>query len=206
MAKRFTVAELEAVGMDKNQIAAILATYDVEDEKETAKKAKYQELTKTAEEEKAKVIGMSDVKRIPAKFGVDKPVNYDAPMTITTIEDLQQYAGGTLVRFPDFAEGQPFVARVRRPSLLVLAKTGQIPNSLLASANELFSKGGSGLDSDNVSMMADLYDICEVIAEAALKEPTYQQIKDAGIELSDNQLMAIFNYTQTGIKALESFR
>lgn len=140
------------------------------------------------------------------EFGVTIPINCTETMATTSIFDLQRYSKGTLVRFPDFAEGQPFVARVRRPSMLVLAKQGKIPNTLLTSANELFSKGGAGLDGDNENMLADVYSICEIICDAALKEPTYQQIKDAGLELSDDQLMAIFNYTQTGAKALESFR
>lgn len=138
--------------------------------------------------------------------GGEVPINCEDSMKVTSIFDLQSYSRGTLVRFPDFAEGQPFVARVRRPSMLVLAKQGKIPNTLLASANELFSKGGAGVDVDNQNMLADMYDIMEVICDAALQEPTYQQIKDAGLTLSDNQIMAIFNYTQTGIKALESFR
>lgn len=144
--------------------------------------------------------------QIPEGNGITVPVNCSEAMSPTTIFDLQAYSKGTLVRFPDFAEGQPFVARVRRPSMLVLAKQGKIPNSLLTSANELFSKGGAGMDADNESMLSDVYDVTEIICEAALKEPTYQQIKDAGLELSDDQLMAIFNYTQTGAKALESFR
>ena len=135
-----------------------------------------------------------------------KPVNCDTPMNITTLADLQSYAAGTIVRFPDFAEGQPFVARVRRPSMLVLAKQGKIPNTLLAAAGELFSKGGAGMNSDNENMLADVYGICEVIARASLIQPTYDEIQQAGMELSDDQIMAIFNYTQNGVKALESFR
>ena len=135
-----------------------------------------------------------------------KPVNCDTQMNITTLADLQNYAAGTVVRFPDFAEGQPFVARVRRPSMLVLAKQGKIPNTLLTAAGELFSKGGASLDSDNENMLSDVYGICEVIARASLIQPTYDDIKNAGMELSDDQIMAIFNYTQNGVKALESFR
>lgn len=135
-----------------------------------------------------------------------QPVNCDTPMSITTLADLQSYAAGTIVRFPDFAEGQPFVARVRRPSMLVLAKQGKIPNTLLTAAGELFSKGGSGMDIDNDNMLSDIYGICEVIARASLIQPTYDEIQQAGMELSDNQIMAIFNYTQNGVKALESFR
>lgn len=135
-----------------------------------------------------------------------KPVNCDEVMNITSITDLQSYASGTVVRFPDFAEGQPFVARVRRPSMLVLAKQGKIPNALLTAAGELFTKGGSGLDADNQNMLGDIYDICKIICEASLVQPTMADIESAGIELSDEQLMAIFNYTQTGVRALESFR
>ena len=62
------------------------------------------------------------------------------------------------------------------------------------------------MDSDNENMLADVYGICEVIAKATLMQPTYDDIINAGMELSDDQIMAIFNYTQNGVKALESFR
>jgi len=135
-----------------------------------------------------------------------KPVNCDQVMNITTISDLQSYASGTVVRLPDFGDGQPFVARIRRPSMLVLAKQGRIPNTLLNTANELFVKGGGGLDADNDNMLGDMYNIMEIIAESALIQPSLSDIKSAGLELTDDQMMAIFNYSQTGIKSLESFR
>lgn len=135
-----------------------------------------------------------------------KPINCEEAMRITTVSDLQSYAQGTIIRLPDFTDGQPFVARMRRPSLLILAKKGKIPNSLLAAAGELFTKGGSGLDADDENMLSNMYDIMEVICESALIQPSMADIKNAGLELSDNQMMAIFNYTQTGVKALESFR
>ena len=135
-----------------------------------------------------------------------KPANCDEMMNVTSLMDLQSYAAGTVVRFPDFAEGQPFVARVRRPSMLVLAKQGKIPNSLLGTAGELFAKGGAGIDSDNQNMLGDMYEIMNIIATAALVEPSMEQIKSCGLELSDDQMMAIFNYAQVGVKALDSFR
>jgi hypothetical protein len=146
--------------------------------------------------------GMGQVSNTP----IVKPANCEDAMNITSITDLQSYAAGTIVRLPDFAEGQPFVARIRRPSLLVLAKSGKIPNTLLTAAGELFSKGGAGLDADNTNMLSDMYDIMHIICESALIKPTLSEIEGVGLTLSDNQMMAIFNYTQTGIKALESFR
>lgn len=144
-------------------------------------------------------MGQSQVQQV-------QPVNCSEMMNITSVTDLQSYAAGTVVRFPDFAEGQPFVARVRRPSLLVLAKQGKIPNTLLSAAGELFTKGGGGMDSDNEGMLGDMYDIMHIICEASLMQPTMKDIEGAGLSLSDDQLMAIFNYSQTGVKALESFR
>lgn len=134
------------------------------------------------------------------------PANCDQAMHITTISDLQSYAQGTVVRFPDFGDGQPFVARVRRPSMLVLAKQGKIPNTLLTTAGELFSKGGSAMDADNENMLGNMYNIMDIIATAALIQPSMEEIRSVGLELSDDQMMAIFNYTQAGVKALEPFR
>lgn len=148
---------------------------------------------------------------MPREMYEDAPVAPQRPprieeLRITSISDLHMYGKGAIVRLPDFAEGQPFVARLRRPSMLVLAKQGKIPNTLLASANTLFAKGGAGADIDNPKMMADMYDVMEVIARAALMEPTYDEIRECDVTLSDQQMMAIFSYTQNGIEALGSFR
>lgn len=125
---------------------------------------------------------------------------------VTSIADLKSYAQGQIVELPPFAEGMPFVARLRRPSMLFLAKTGQIPNTLLAKAGQLFNGGGASLDSDDTNMLSDVYDIAMVVIKASLVSPTIDEIHEAGLELSDDQIMAIFNYTQGGIKALEQFR
>lgn len=125
-------------------------------------------------------------------------------LQITSLDQLAQYSQGQVVQFPDFGEGQPFVARIRRPSMLALAKTGRIPNSLLNTANGLFS--GKGLSEKNKSALSDLFQILDVICEDCFLEPTYHDLKEAGVELTDEQLMFIFNYTQKGTKALETFR
>lgn len=124
---------------------------------------------------------------------------------VTSLEQLKQYANGNIVRIPDFAEGQPFVARLKRPSILGMAKQGKIPNSLLVKTNELFVQSGS-LDTEENSMMQEIYDVIDLIANETFVEPTYDEIKSTGIELTDEQMMFIFNYSQQGVKALESFR
>lgn len=128
-------------------------------------------------------------------------------LKITSFEDLQTYAKGDIVELPPFAQDRPFVARLTRPSMMELVKRGKIPNTLLKSANELFSGGIVGaFDEDKEDALSQLFEVIDVICEASFVEPTYQQIKDSGIKLTDEQLMFIFNYSQAGIKALESFR
>ena len=124
---------------------------------------------------------------------------------VTSLEQLKQYANGNIVRLPDFAEGQPFYAKLKRPSILGMAKQRKIPNSLLVKTNELFVQSGS-LDTEENSMMQEIYDVIDLIASETFVEPTYDEIKSTGIELTDEQMMFIFNYSQQGVKALESFR
>lgn len=126
-------------------------------------------------------------------------------MKITSIKDLREYAKGAVVELPEFAEGQPFVARLKRPSIMDMARSGKIPNALLVRANELFTNS-AGLNPNEENMMSELMDVMESIAAEAFVEPTYQEIKESGITLTDQQLMAVFNYTQNGVKALENFR
>lgn len=135
-----------------------------------------------------------------------KPVNCDNVIKITSIDDLRAYKDGVVVRLSDFAEGQPFVARIRRPSMIALVKTGQIPNELLDVATKMFDGRVSTNDESNTDLMSKVYDVCEAVCDAALVEPTLAEIKEAGMELTDQQYIEVFNYAQIGVNALRSFR
>ena len=126
-------------------------------------------------------------------------------LDVTNINQLNEYANGQIVELPPFAEGQPFIAKIRRPSMLALTKTGKIPNELLTTANSLFIDGKIDSKADPKAMQR-IFDIFDVLCEACFVEPTYKQIQDAGITLTDEQYMFIFQYTQTGVKALKPFR
>lgn len=132
--------------------------------------------------------------------------NIQKQLQVTPISSLVEYAKGDVVQLPPFAYGKPFVARLKRPSMMVLMKSGKIPNSLLGAANSLFG----GTSSDKVEQDEDFYKdvlgVIECLAEASFVEPTWNDIKEAGIELTDEQLMFLFNYTQKGVRSLESFR
>ena len=127
-------------------------------------------------------------------------------VVVTSLEQLKEYSKGSIVEFPPFAEGQEFYARVKRPSLLSMVKQGKIPNELLVRANELFVQDGAGFDPEEKNLMEQMYDIMELMAEETFVEPTYSEMKEAGIQLTDEQMMFVFNYAQQGVRALENFR
>lgn len=124
---------------------------------------------------------------------------------VTTLEELEEYSKGDIVRLPDFAQGKEFYARIRRPSLLKLVEAGKIPNILLTTANKLFTTSFSGEDTEDTEMMRNMISVIDVICEASFVEPTYKQLNDRNIQLTDEQYMFIFNYSQTGATALAPF-
>jgi hypothetical protein len=125
-------------------------------------------------------------------------------LEITPISALKDYAQGEIVEFPPFSPEQRFVARVKRPSMMVLMKTGKIPNSLMSTATKLFA-GNQVEDTGKDDIYSEVLGIIEVLAEASFIEPTWGELKEAGIELTDEQYTFLFNYTQRGVKALEPF-
>lgn len=128
---------------------------------------------------------------------------------VTSFDDLVEIAKGELIELPPFSEGKPFFARLRRPSMLAMVKAGIIPNELLTEANKLFAKGPGTVAREGVSdpnMMNNMFVIMEEVCKASFVEPTYQQIVDSGVELTDEQQMFVFSYSQSGVKALKSFR
>ena len=54
--------------------------------------------------------------------------------------------------------------------------------------------------------MKEQKELLTIMAKAAMVEPTYDDLEKIGLELTDAQLLEIYNYTQIGIKALTSFR
>lgn len=127
-------------------------------------------------------------------------------LVVTSIEQLKQYAQGEVIELPPFAPRQPFVAKLKRPSLLAMAKSGKIPNNLLVKTNELFMNDGTAANVSDDNMLKEIFSVIDTIAGEVFVQPTYKEIKEAGIELTDEQMLFIFNYTQTGVKNLENFR
>lgn len=127
-------------------------------------------------------------------------------MRPTTVDELRKYASGAVIKLPNFADGMPLYVRMRRPSMLDMIASGKIPNPLASIAASLFAKGGRAIDAQDPGQVKELVDIFHIFCEVSFVEPTYQQIKEAGLELNDEQLVFVSNYIQGGTKALEHFR
>lgn len=182
---KYSVSELRNLGFTDEQIAAV-------------------NRTARAEQAENKVITMPAVEAVEPVTRVEKevPARVYGDSDVTDFSKLKKISDSKIVELPEFGDGTKFIARLRRPSMLKLCKSGKIPNSLLNQATSMFTDSNA---SKKVNI-TDIYDICEIICDAALVNPTYEEIKESGIELTDEQIMAVFQYTQGGVKALEKFR
>ena len=196
----YSEKELKEMGMDAAQVRAIM----------TVQKAQVEmgpNVEEIKEGETLPVPSSTNVVQMH-QHKVDVQVKDSTPLVPTSITQIASYKNGSIVELPSFADGQPFVVRMIRPSMLALVKSGKIPNSLLNQATSLFANGASALNAQGkaATNMNELFEVIDVIVEASLLEPTIQEIHSVGMELTDDQLMAIFSYTQRGVKGLEQFR
>ena len=122
---------------------------------------------------------------------------------ITNLAALEKAANGEIVTLPGWTEEQPFVARLKRASLTGMIRAGKIPNPLIAAAQKLYE----GLNKSRVSATFDeVAKVMRLVAEGALAEPTMQQLEAAGLDLTEQQVLLIYQYAIAGAKALEAFR
>ncbi|MCT4660302.1 MAG: hypothetical protein N4A40_00470 [Tissierellales bacterium] len=119
---------------------------------------------------------------------------------ITSMSKLKGFAQGQVITLPGWTE-EPFVCRVKRISMLGLASKGLIPNTLLSSAQKIFT---SKVD-DNTDLN-QIFKVMMIIAKESLVEPSIKELEEVNLELTDEQLTDLLNYSQGGVNALSSFR
>lgn len=127
-------------------------------------------------------------------------------LQITNLKDLKDL--NPIIELGHFDNGVPFVARVKKPNLLALVAHGKIPNPLMEAAMGLFNGNEKDMDrlTKDPKSLANLYGLMEVLAKECLIEPSFEDLQEAGIELSQEQLLSVVMYAQGGITALENFR
>ncbi len=124
-------------------------------------------------------------------------------LKVSSLLDIKKQASGKLVEFSGWDDDIPFVARVKKVSMMNLVVEGVIPNSLLGAAEQVFNGKAS---SKKAPSMEETSKIFRVVAKSCLVEPSYEDLENAEIDLTDAQLVEIFNYAQLGVKGLERFR
>lgn len=127
-------------------------------------------------------------------------------MAVTSFSDLKKYAEGTEVSLPGFGKGQPLVARLKRVSLMTLVREGKVPNKLYSAVSKIFNLNDKKELQLTIESLKENVELMEILAKDSLIEPTYEQIQEAGLKLTDDQLLAIFNFSQNGVTELENFR
>lgn len=108
----------------------------------------------------------------------------------TEIIDLQPFSGDKLIH-----------VRVKRLSILGLCQSGEIPNQLLGVARKLFYQE----DIQKIDLK-EYGKIIDIICENTLVEPSVNELKEAGLKLTDIQKFELWAYSQQGVEGLKSFR
>lgn len=127
-------------------------------------------------------------------------------MSVTSMTGLRDAAGGVEVSVPGFTSGEIITLKIKRPSLIEMAAQGRIPNPLMSTAAQLFKSGAK----KEINEMSDgdkfkeLAEAIHCVVKAALVEPSYEELTNNGVELTDVQLLYIYDYVQTGIDQLKS--
>lgn len=122
---------------------------------------------------------------------------------ITPLETMQAMTQPEEIALSGWKRGQEITVMVQKPNFYALLAKGSIPNPLIPEMDKLFvrrdRKGYAEPD-------AKFAETLETIAELTLVEPSYQQLIDAGVELTDDQLTELSIYATSGAEALATFR
>lgn len=123
----------------------------------------------------------------------------------TSVEDLRKGAHASLVEFPPFPSGLPFVARIWRPSIARLMMAGKIPNPLLTTAEKALGvpEAEERKDQEAGDAVRQFGEFLDLLAGEAFLEPKWEEVRDY---LSDEQLAAVQRYLLRGPEALRPFR
>ncbi len=128
---------------------------------------------------------------------------------VTSLAEMAQTAI-PVVPIPSWDGSSEINVRLRRVTLTALIQAGQLPNELLAFAQDLTQKGQEGEAMALSKLEPESYkkytELMHAMAKAALMEPTYDQILEEVGWLTDQQLMAIHFYCLGGVRTLHSFR
>ena len=124
-------------------------------------------------------------------------------MAITSMNEIMQAAAPQEITISGFAPGTEITVLARRPSFYTMLAAGAAPNPLIPEMEKLFvrrDRSGHARPSEEFARTLVF------IAQETLAEPSYAQLRENGIELTDDQLTEISLFATAGAEALRSFR
>ena len=125
-----------------------------------------------------------------------------APAAVTPISQMPNSFATEIVELPGWEPNQTVNFRLRRSNLRGLVTAGKIPNPLLSAAQRLYEGGTS---KSNASF-TDIVKVMTLVVENTMVEPTYSDLTEANVELTEEQFGLIWSYANRGAQALATFR
>lgn len=103
-----------------------------------------------------------------------------------------------------------FPCVLKKIDLLAWLINGKVPNELTAAVEDLFNlskaKKKTVEEYNDIDQIREGYKLNEWIARESMVEPKFDDLKDAGVYLSQQQLLDIYVFQMNGVNALKQFR
>ena len=117
---------------------------------------------------------------------------------VLSVDKLRELAF-TYIEIPGFFGEEKITVQVQKPRIMALASEGKVPNPLMGVATKMLSgvKNGKNQDPTDGAKMIRLY------CTACLVKPKFEELEDI---ITDDQMMAIFDWAISGAKEIEPFR
>lgn len=121
-------------------------------------------------------------------------------MAITSMDAILRQAAPEEVTLSGWAADE-VTFLLRRPSLVAMASGGHVPNPLIPVVEKLLM-GQPDAQADSGDSARALL----AVARAAMVQPTLMELEEAGVALTDAQVMEIYAYALGGPLAVATFR
>ena len=129
-------------------------------------------------------------------------------MAIITAEQFRSKAV-SIIKIPGFEQNEVFEIKVRKLSIVGLMSSGKIPNSLMKVVKDAFAgiksstqNGGEDNTEAIMDKAGDIGKLMDIVCREAMLEPTFEEVEDV---MNDAQKIAVFQFTQGGVEAVQPF-
>ena len=119
------------------------------------------------------------------------------------ITELKDAVSTVTTEISGWTEEQTLEVTLKRPQLYAMLVSGNIPNPLIDVVEKLFVAAYRPQD-DNQRVL-EAQGLMEIAKEALVK-PSFAEVEEAGLQLTDSQLLEIYAFALSGVNGLKTFR